>query len=295
MLLVAFQSLTVVPPTAVINAKDDQGSSLDCLKIVQRGRSDYLGVHHTLRDGRFELRLVSSRDLVHWKHETTLEDHAHQGYLKHFGKEWILASEKDEPGRGNWIRLRVYASDADLLSARPAKVFDLPTTLSKFAEGTPNIVGIRKGKSWDDSEIQLRFHYYRNGDVDRQAEGKLTNFSEWQCHVRDAFNAPLESSYHGNIGDRDAFTWAGQDTEWTEAQLRKEDWSSWRILQTIAGQPTHQLEFTTPGHSKSFANPNVTEITLPNGRRGLAITLFLPSQGNSPTEAGELIYFVPAQ
>ena len=278
-------------PLRVFNAKDDHGDGLDCLKVVQRGPSSYFGVHHCLKGGRFELRLVLSRDLVHWKFTTTLEDHAHQGYLLQVGREWLLASEKDGP-QGNWIRIRVYADDNALMQAKPTRFFDIKRTLAPNAEGTPNILTVRKGATWDDSEIEIGFHFFRNSDVDRQARGTLKNFASWRSKVRDVVNSQLEPTYAGNIGDREAFNWQGKSYELIEAQLRKNDWSSWKIVLGSANERFKELKLNTPKGSTSFANPNVTALALPDGSPGLVVSFFLPSQGNPVSESGELIYVV---
>lgn len=284
------QTLTV-PDYAVFNAKDDAGVGLDCLKIVAHGPGKYLGVHHSLQRGRFELRLVTSQDLVHWSNLRTLDEHASQGYLYPVGKEWLLAYEKDSPS-GNWIRICAYQSDKALLAGRPTRTFDIDRTLSKFAEGTPSVVQVQKGLSWDDSRIKIRFHYFRDGDVDRQAEGTLENWKSWSAQIRVNVNEPLEKTYFGNIGDRDQFRWKGRTEEWFEGQLRKNDWSSWRIISIPQEGSYFELHFKTPKKSISFANPNVINLTLPNGKDGLVITLFLPSQGSGGGEAGELIFWL---
>lgn len=47
------------------------------------------------------------------------------------------------------------------------------------------------------------------------------------------------------------------------------------------------LKFKTPsGESKSFANPNIIK-TSPNK---YMVSLFMPAEGNFPTEVGDLIY-----
>jgi hypothetical protein len=292
MLLLQIRPQTIiVPDEAVFSAKDNLGVGLDCLKIVGHGRGHYLGVHHSLQRGRFETRLASSEDLVHWSNLRTLDEHASQGYLYPVGKEWLLAYEKDGPS-GNWIRICAYNSDKALLEGRPSKTFDIDRSLSKFAEGTPNVIEVQKGLSWEHSKIKIGFHYFRNGDVDRQAEGTLVNWKSWSAKIRVKVNAPLEKTYLGNIGDRDRFQWKGKTTEWLEGQLRKNDWSSWRILSMPKAGSCFELHFKTPNNSISFANPNVTTIELPNGQKGLVITLFLPSEGSGSGEAGELIFWL---
>ncbi|MGH3417185.1 MAG: hypothetical protein ACRDSS_12015, partial [Actinocrinis sp.] len=47
----------------------------------------------------------------------------------------------------------------------------------------------------------------------------------------------------------------------------------------------------TDGGSTAFANPHVTELTLPSGRRGVVVSLFLPGEGAVSAEGGQLVYF----
>lgn len=278
-------------PVKVYAAKDTQGQGMDCLKIVQIGRSDYLGVCHSMDSkGVFSLRLVRSKDLVNWDPIHRFDPHSHQGTLFPLEGRWLMAFERDRP-KGNHLVVRGYDSLKDLLAGRHAVHQDLPQQLSKFAEGTPSIdFASTYGTTWEDVDIQIRFHYYRDGDVDRQASGALKGFVDWQSRVERADHAPLEKTYKGNIGDRDSIYPKGVKFDLMEAQLAKNDWSSWRLLLRKRGDEWHRISPRTKGGSKSFANPNWTAITLPNGRPGLVVTCFLPSQGSAPGEAGTLIY-----
>jgi hypothetical protein len=53
--------------------------------------------------------------------------------------------------------------------------------------------------------------------------------------------------------------------------------------------PRHALDGIV--QNVAFANPGLTGITAPNGAQALVITLFLPSEGASAGESGELIYY----
>jgi hypothetical protein len=48
------------------------------------------------------------------------------------------------------------------------------------------------------------------------------------------------------------------------------------------------LPIQTPFGSKSFANPNIRQID----SKTYVVSYFMPSEGNSPKEAGDAIYFV---
>ena len=278
----------------VYAAKDDSGRGMDCLKIVMTGTNGYLGICHSMDErGVFRARLVKSSDLKTWKVVHELEDHTHQGTLYKLFNRWILALEKDGPN-GNWIQVRGYDSLADLEAGRHAVIKDLPRQLSRFAEGTPTIDGLGSvGERWIDLFITIRFHYYRDGDVDRQASGTLSLFKDWKSKVEKEENAPLESTYKGNIGDRDTFNLKGGRFDLLEAQLTKNDWSSWRILLRKRGDAYVRVSPRTEGGSKSFANPTATEIELPDGKPGIVFTMFLPSQGAADGEAGTLLYAKP--
>lgn len=271
------------------DAKDSEGNGLDCIKIIEIGPHDYLGVCHSVSGGIFRARLVRSSNLVDWARVVTLDDHAHQPTIQKVGAKFVLAWEKDGPA-GNWIRVRAYDSLANLISGVSAAQADLPRTLSPSAEGTPSFDGITLGNSWANSTIALRHHYYRNSDVDRQAAGRLTGFSNWTSSAVAEGTSTLEKIYHGNMGDRDSLDFLGRKFDLMEAQITKNDWASWRILMRQRGKAYKQLPIQTPGGSTSFANPTWTLLHLPNGRSGLVVTLFIPSEGAAPGEAGELIY-----
>lgn len=272
----------------VYNARAVDGLVLDGLKILPPVRGEYLGVHHVLTGGRFVLRLVASRDLKKWEVVRDLDHHAHQGTIRRVGSEYLVAWEKDGTGP-NFIRVAAFPSLRALKEGDPSHQVDLPTTLSPAAEGTPSIEFVEKKGDWALSRIGLRFHYYRDRDIDRQAEGVLTGFRDWKASRRDQDNSPLESSYRGNIGDRDTLRLPGETWDILEAQLRKEDWSSWRLLARRRPGGYTPVEAVTHGGSKSFANPTWDVMPLPCGSRALLVTLFLPSQGSAPGEAGCLI------
>ncbi len=271
-------------------AKDNHGVGLDCLKVEQIGKSKYIGVHHALLKGTFKLRLVESSDLLNWKHIATLDDHAHQGTIRKCGSRWILAWEKDGPD-GNWIHVAGYDSLQKLKANKPAKTYDVKRTLSPAAEGTPNIDAIHESATWEQTNISIGFHYYRNRDVDRQSYGILTGFHDWSSNVQSDWNKQLEPTYHGNIGDRDTFVFGSVKHTILEAQLRKNDWSSWRILLLRGGEDWTELKIKSHGGSTSFANPSVTMLTLPSGKPGIFASYFLPSQGAAKGESGEVVFF----
>ena len=91
--------------------------------------------------------------------------------------------------------------------------------------------------------------------------------------------------FKGNIGGRYSFKNLGQTYVLQEAQIKKNDFSTWRLL---IGTDAHytKLNIKTPKGSKSFANPSITKIE--NGV--FVISAFLPTEGNKKQENGQLLY-----
>ena len=63
--------------------------------------------------------------------------------------------------------------------ARSNRERTIPRSLSACNEGTPNIYSVSLTPDIDHSIIDVGFHYQRNCDLDRQARGRLTNFTSW--------------------------------------------------------------------------------------------------------------------
>ncbi|NNJ26076.1 hypothetical protein [Alienimonas chondri] len=287
--------------TAVYRLKDDAGRKMDCLKVFQPDGDEfagiYYGVYHCRENGVFVSHLARSTDLRRWTQVVALDERASQPTVAPYdGGSWLLACEKDQPG-ACWIRLRYYRSLNDLLHGAYQREVDLPRTLAPTAEGTPSVESVTLGEDGlDGSEIKLRFHYYKNRDVDQLARGTLANFATWTTTPSAGLNAELrDGGWRGNLGDRDRFAWRGETYYLQEVQRKKHDWSSWRIcLCDGDGMPLRTLSVRTPHQSTAFANPNATPVVDAEGRRRLVVTLFLPSEGNAPSEVGTLLYsFAP--
>jgi len=281
-----------VAAICIFQAKDSDGHGLDCLKVEQSSRGRYVGVHHRRRGDDFELCLVESSDLKVWKHLRVISKGGHQGTLARTGARWLVAWEQTHQD-GNKLRLEAYASLANMEKGIVEKAIDIDRTLSTGAEGTPSIEGVTYNRGWDKSVIRLGFHYYRDKDVDRQASGTLTGFTDWTAAPLPKVNQLLEPIYKGNIGDRDSANFGAYGISLMEAQLTKNDWASWRILARVGQGQFKPITITTPGKSSSFANPSITALTLPDGKPGAVVTLFLPAQGNHEKERGQLIYAFP--
>jgi hypothetical protein len=279
--------------------KSSQGKGMDCLKVFQplgdeyNGR--YFGVYHHLKNGRFGIHLAKSTDLRKWQDILLLDEHASQPtvFVCEQG-DIVLAYEKDAPN-SCWIRLRYYESLTHLLEGKHAKEHDIPRSLAPTAEGTPSFESVTLGKEGiEQSEIHLRFHYFKGIRVDQLAAGTLTNFKHWQAEPSYHINqALIHDGWNGNLGDRDPFIWEGQTYYLQETQGKGGDWSSWRInLCDARGMPIRTLSFQTHKNSQAFANPNATWVIDSKNRRQMIVTLFLPSEGNATQEAGTLLYVI---
>jgi hypothetical protein len=280
-------------------ARDNEGTSLDTLKVIRNPRGGYLGVYHALRQGVFVVKLARSTDLLRWVRVADLDVHASQPTLAptpHGG--FVLGEERDSgctgtgPG-GNCLAFRHYRSVAALLAGASDRSFQAPRSLSKCAEGTPNIYSVRMKRNIRRSTISVGFHYFRDCQVDRQASGVLRNFSSWSARVDGRTNRVLEAFRpDGNIGDRDFARMPGGRFSIYEVQFHRHDFGSWRVFlyDRIAGK-AQQLAIKTRGGSSAFANPTFTVLRSPRGRPALLVTLFLPVQGAGRNEGGELVYY----
>jgi hypothetical protein len=211
-------------------AKDDRGNSLDTLKIIEDPQGAYLGIYHSQVNDTFVVKLAISSDLLSWHWVTDLDTEASQPTIQLLSDNgYLVAYEKSGPSN-TWLRFRYYADRSDLSQARYQNEFDAPRTLAPTAEGTPNIYSAVLNPDALHSRIEVGFHYYRDQDVDRQARGTLTNFSSWTTQVETSLNTQLEAqNIAGNIGDRDFFQYQKRLYNLHEAQLTKNNASTWRI------------------------------------------------------------------
>lgn len=280
-------------------ARDDQGNSLDTLKVVSSPGGGYLGVYHVLAGGIFVTKLARSTDLITWTHVLDLAAHASQPTIAQLSDGGFLVAFEQDSGctgtgpNGNCLAFRHYPSLAGLLAGAADRSFQAPRTLSNCAEGTPNVYSADLHPDIAHSTIDIGFHYFRNCDVDRQARGTLSDFASWSAHVDSGLNGALEAFHPGgNIGDRDYLGLAGGGYNIHEVQFTKGDFGSWRAFLYDWGTGlAAQLAIHTHHGSTAFANPTFTSLLSPSGRPALLVTLFIPAQGAAPTEGGELVYY----
>jgi hypothetical protein len=277
------------------DAKDNTGRVMDTVKIIQDYTGEYIAVYHSLNhaEGRFHVSVATSTDLLSWTFQHDFGPGTHQPTIHAIadGTEGYVVAWEQDPD--NHLAFRYFRDRADLLSGRSARHFDAPQTLSDCAEGTPNIYSVTIERGINHSVIDVGAHYFWNCDRDRQQRGTLTNFRSWQATPQPQVDAPLlAAGVGGNIGDRDDFTFRGRDYLLIEGQFVKGDFGTWRtFLYDFGTGGADQLDIQTHGGSTAFANPSITFLRLPGGRRGFVVGLFLPSEGAAPGESGQLIYY----
>jgi len=172
-------------------------------------------------------------------------------------------------------------------------------TSVRVNEGTPNIYSVSLTPDIDHSIIDVGFHYQRNCDLDRQVRGRLTNFTTWTAGADAGADDLLTAAaaahgrvVNGNLEDRDGAVFDNTRHTVHEVQYVKGDFGSWRLYlhNWQTGTPAN-LPVTTHGWSTAFANPAATTIISPAGKPATLTTLFVPSKGAAPGEAGQLIYY----
>lgn len=269
--------------TQRFNAIDDTGRVLDSLNPVVFPDGSMVGIHHTMSKGVFDLCLADSDDGMEWKHVRVLTPHGSQGELFRAKDEsWWAAFEYDAPASVH-VRLQRYRTLGALRKGEPLLDTTLPRTLAPTAEGTPSF------ESTSGNTAKLRLHYYKNGDVDRAASAEYRGQDRWVAKSEDRWNRGLEQlGVLGNIGGRTKIRMAGKDWYIQEGQLKKNDWSSWRLwLVDAKSQIPIEIQMRTPKESKSFANPHA--IRFGSNREQLLMTVFMPSEGSNSLEKGSLI------
>jgi hypothetical protein len=284
-------------------ARDDRGYSLDGIKIINNPQGGYLGVYHVNVGGVFYVKVATSTDLLTWKTRSMLAANASQPTISKLPRgAFLVAYEADAAcigagapataPKGNCLVFLHYPDVTALLTHQADRSFKAQRTLSRCAEGTPNIYAAFLNPDLDHSTIRVGLHYFRDCKIDRQAVGTLTNFTSWKAEVPQGPNAALQSlGAWGHIGDRDAIGFDGVTYRLIEGQLVKGDFSSWRTFLYSGTFGAKQLSPKTRGGSTAFANPTATWVGAPGGGKAIVFTQFIPLGGAAPGEAGELIYY----
>lgn len=282
---------------AKYDVKDNKNNGLDTIKIIENPTGGYLGIYHYAINGVFYLKLAKSSDLLNWTHIADLDSYAGFGDIQKLSDNGFLAVYEKIAAGGelgpNWIRFRYYKDLSSLLAGNFQKEFNARRSLSPAAEGTPNIYSVNLSPDIDNSQIDLEFHYYRNSSVDRQAKGKLTNFSSWEASVETDLNNKLDSlvGEKGGFGDRDDFVFQNKQYLILEAQSQQGDFGTWRTyLYNRKTGTTQLLELKTPHNAKGFANPTLTILTSPEGKK-VAVATFFIFGATAPGEGGPSIFY----
>jgi len=156
---------------------DSSGNRMDTVKIIVNPAGGYLGIYHTGN----RVHLATSADLLTWVFRRTLDAQASQPTIRALPTGGFLTAVEfnNLAGSDGLLRFRHYANLAALLAGTANRERAIPRSLSACNEGTPNIYSVSLTPDIDHSIIDVGFHYHRNCDVDRQARGRLTNFSSW--------------------------------------------------------------------------------------------------------------------
>ncbi len=278
--------------------KDSLNTTMDALKVIADPWGGYLGVYHVPASGGFTTRLATSTDLLTWSVRVDLQTQSSQPTIAALGNGgYLVVTETNRPGQGPRLNFRHYPTRAKLFAGVYDRTFDAPRTLSNCAEGTPSLSSVTLAPDIDHSVIEVGLHYFANCNMDRQARGTLRNFDTWgvtQDPVLDAVIVQAAgTAVNGNIGDRDEGLFRGGRYQLVEGQTVKNDFGSWRTyLYDFATGGAQRLNILTHGGSQAFANPTFTVLPAPSGRTALLTTLFVPSEGSAPGEAGSLLYYV---
>jgi len=271
----------------VYGAHDDQGHTMDGAKIIENpaAAGSFLAVYHAYDDIAFQVYLAVSIDLLRWTCVTHLAADASQPTIRAVDAGFMLVWEQQPD---NHIRLAYYDTWDALAAASPSHAFDCPRQLSSYAEGTPDI----RAATPDSAEIG--FHYYQNGKVDRQATGTMSGWTDWTAAALPELDKAVLAAgapKAGNIGDRDNLNFDGFDFLVIEAGGTNSTFQNWRCyLYDALTRTAEKLSPVTGGGSIAFANPTAAVVTL-DGRQALVCTVFIPSEGCGPGEAGSCVYY----
>lgn len=272
--------------TSRYGLKDDLGNGMDALKVIVVPESGgFAGVYHTFREDTqaFHVHLATSQDLLSWRWRVELAANASQATLQAGSDGGFVAAWEQE--LDNHLKFAHYESWADLLEGTPGRTFDAPRRFSTCAEGTPNLY------SASSTQVEAGFHFFAYCDLDRQARG-TTDWESWHALEQPELDrAVLSEGVLGSIGDRDTLEFEGYPFTLIEGQLKRGDWSTWKIyLYDGQSGKAEALDIRTDSGSSSFTNPTIAVVEI-GGKQALLVTLFLPQEGAGEGETGQLIYY----
>lgn len=290
------------------DTKDNTGRNVETLDVAanpdaEPGQADrYIGVSHILEDGKFQVYLTQSSDLVNWTNVTKIKSNASNPAIVSLPTGGYLVALESHDNPGNHVQIRSYKTLTDLETGDVDEVYNGSRTLSNHAEGTPSFRSVEWRGNMENSTIHLGMHYYRNGDVDRQALATLDN-GVWTEEVREGLNnlmydsvsqltATYENNTIGNFGSRREFQVSGRDYEIVEGQLTKNDWAAWRLfLYDVQDNQLVALDMDPHYGQTSFGNPTAHVLPSPDGNgQVLFWSSFLFSDG-APLGAGQMVAY----
>jgi hypothetical protein len=270
--------------------RDHRGNMMNCVKIIKRtGSEEFIDVYHTYINNVLRVNLAISEDLLQWTWLQELAVHSSQPTIvvPADQPQGYLIVWEETPG--SHLKFAFYMTWDDLKNGIAQKTLEIERTLSRCAEGTPNIYG---EPTLDN--IDVGFHFSDDCTFDRQARGTLTNFTAWNKieKQRTIDSALFHCGVRASIRDRDALV-NFDDYAFTiiEGQFIPKNIGTWRIFVFDPQTNTaDQVPIINDEKSESFTNPTMTLTTL-NGQRILLITLFILNEKLGAGEAGELIYY----
>lgn len=288
------------------DTKDNTGRNLETLDVVVNPNAQaydadrYLGVHHVLENGQFNVYLVESSDLINWTHITLLESNASNPTLFVDDSGDVLLGLESHNYPGNHIKLISYQDVNDLKNNIQNQTFDGNRSLSLHAEGTPNFSHVDWTGDLYTSDIKLGHHYYDGGVVDRQATARL-NSGVWTQTANTAYDtkisnaiAPLRSGStpEGNFGSRRNFVFGGGNYQVVEAQLYLHDWGAWRaLLYDVDNDILTPLTLTAHFGQTSYGNIFAQTLPAPDGNGDVLFwSSFLFTEG-APLGAGQMVAY----
>ena len=100
------------------------------------------------------------------------------------------------------------------------------------------------------------------------------------------------------MGDRDSEVLAAINCSLFEIQYTKGDFGSWPVYMDGGSGEVSYLPIITDGGRTAFAHPTLNRsprrpITAPSERRAVVATMFIPTEGGAPGEAGDYSEFTP--
>lgn len=292
------------PYYANVGALTSSGVLAGVLRIAETKdpRYPYIGLFHTnLGNNIFEIRLSSSKDLKTW---TTLKAVSKEAGMPDMivlpDNSLLYAEETSIVGRVPFIKVRHFKTVEKFIEdpKNPDAEMVLPNMPNSWADGTPRFGRITYSGDIYNSKIEITHHYFKppapgQEQRDQQVSGVLVNFRNWAGTEDMSTNTALARIGYIDIGDRD-FMQVG-DTVYQIMEGRPSQgigWASWKIflINKNTGE-IRKLDTQFPGGSYSPANPKTTFLTLPDGRKAIAVTYYVFYGGSIHTSGPHLFVY----